>query len=232
MLLGGDALLGLLGLSAAEAADPRPAPVPEPKLLSPDLLPDLYLGNGGLLLSRSPAGAATCRLMAEVDNRLAANALPGLSQAAIGNSCGFCHESQAASSQQAGSRVRPTAACVPLVCMPWLHSTLGQGCLLHQPSCCLSLHAPPSPGLLPNGALDGSQPAFSVCLTEGGPELDSIEALVAALADAGHRVRLRLTSNLTSFGVGMSVRAGLSTQLRPRRRHQPHLSLPRGRRGQ
>ncbi|PSC75904.1 arginine repressor [Micractinium conductrix] len=143
VLLGGDALLGLLGLSAAEAADPRPAPVPEPKLLSPDLLPDLYLGNGGLLLSRSPAGAATCRLMAEVDNRLAANALPGLSQAAI--------------------------------------------------------------GLLPNGALDGSQPAFSVCLTEGGPELDSIEALVAALADAGHRVRLRLTSNLTSFGVGMSV---------------------------
>ena len=33
-----------------------------------NLLPDLYLGNGGLSLSRSPAGVATCGLMAEVAN--------------------------------------------------------------------------------------------------------------------------------------------------------------------
>lgn len=75
------AVLRQLGLSEAEAADESLAPAPEAKPLSP-LLPDLFIGNGGLTLTHSKAGAATCRLMAAVANRLTANALQGLSAAA------------------------------------------------------------------------------------------------------------------------------------------------------
>lgn len=107
VLLGGDALPGLLGLSAAELADPCPSPAPEPKPLSANLLPDLYLGNGGLSLSRSPAGVATCGLMAEVANRLAANALPGLAGAAAGEAFGR----HARTRQAAGRGLAHRASC-------------------------------------------------------------------------------------------------------------------------
>lgn len=81
LLLTRSAVLQQLGLSEAEAADDSLAPAPEAKPLSP-LLPDLFIGNGGLTLVHSKAGAATCRLMAAVANRLTANALHGLSAAA------------------------------------------------------------------------------------------------------------------------------------------------------
>lgn len=81
LLLTRSAVLQQLGLSEADAADATLAPAPEAKPLSP-LLPDLFIGNGGLTLTHSKAGAATCRLMAAVANRLTANALQGLSAAA------------------------------------------------------------------------------------------------------------------------------------------------------
>ena len=70
-----------LGLSEAEAADTSLAPAPEPRKLSP-LLPDLFIGNGGLTSTHSAAGEARCRFMAAVANRLTANALHGLAAAA------------------------------------------------------------------------------------------------------------------------------------------------------
>lgn len=70
-----------LGLSEEDAADTALAPAPEPRPLSP-LLPDLFIGNGGLTLTHSKAGAAVCRLMAAVANCLTANALHGLAAAA------------------------------------------------------------------------------------------------------------------------------------------------------
>jgi len=82
LMLTEDGVLRVLGLTAEQAADDAPAPNPvAPKALSP-LLPDLYNGNGGLVLTHSAAGAARCALMAAVLNRLAANALGGLPAAA------------------------------------------------------------------------------------------------------------------------------------------------------
>jgi hypothetical protein len=54
------------------------ARAPPARLLSPLLLPDLHIGNGGLTLTHTAAGAARCRLMSAVLNRLTANALKGL----------------------------------------------------------------------------------------------------------------------------------------------------------
>jgi hypothetical protein len=54
------------------------APAPPARQLSPLLLPDLHIGNGGLTLTHTVAGAARCRLMSAVLNRLTANALEGL----------------------------------------------------------------------------------------------------------------------------------------------------------
>lgn len=47
---------------------------------------------------------------------------------------------------------------------------------------------------------------FVVRLREGGEAVTSVEGLLGALREAGHSVELRLSSNLTSFGVGLSVR--------------------------
>ena len=57
----------------------------------------------------------------------------------------------------------------------------------------------------PPGSNPGSSP-FAVRLSEGGPLLTSVEQLLAELEEAGHAVDLRLSSNLTSFGVGFSIR--------------------------
>ena len=138
LLLSAESVQRVLGLTAEEAADASLAPAPSPKPLSP-LLPDLHLGNGGLSLSHSRAGAAICGLMAAVANRLTANALAGMAPAA---------------------------------------------------------------GLLPIGG----QQSFAVQLFEGRPQLTTLEGLLEALREAGHDVQLTLSSNLTSFGVGLSVR--------------------------
>lgn len=61
---------------------------------------------------------------------------------------------------------------------------------------------------LPPGQRAGQQPPFAVRLRPGGPPLTSLEDLLAALEDAGHTVQPRLATNLTSFGVGLSVRDG------------------------
>ncbi|PRW44238.1 Arginine repressor [Chlorella sorokiniana] len=141
LLLTRPAVLRQLGLSEEEAADGSLAPAPEAKPLSP-LLPDLFIGNGGLTLTQSAAGAATCRLMAAVANRLTANALHGLSAAAA---------------------------------------------------------------QLPAQERDQVE-QFAVCLEPGGPQLTTLEGLLDALEASGHSVDMRLLSNLTSFGVGFSVR--------------------------
>ncbi|KAL4428258.1 hypothetical protein ABPG75_002347 [Micractinium tetrahymenae] len=64
----------LLSMTAEQLADTARDPAPAPTAISP-LLPDLHLGNGGLALAHSAAGAALCSLMAAVANRLVANAL-------------------------------------------------------------------------------------------------------------------------------------------------------------
>lgn len=83
LLLTRERVLQLAGIPAAQAGDDTLPRVPDPRPISP-LLPELYFGNHGLHMTHSLAGAATCRLMASVANRLAANALPSLHAAAPG----------------------------------------------------------------------------------------------------------------------------------------------------
>eukprot|EP00887_Chlorella_sp_A99_P003631 scaffold7.g3631.t1 len=81
LLLSEGSLLEVLGITAEQAADQTQERGPEPKPVNP-LLPDLHIGNGGLMMTHSTAGGAACRLMAAVCNLLAANALDGLGAAA------------------------------------------------------------------------------------------------------------------------------------------------------
>lgn len=136
------ALVQQLGLSPADLNDTVLPPGPDARPMSP-LLPDLYLGNGGLPLDTPTAGIAAAKLMAAVANRLTANALVGL------------------------------AAVEAL--LPGMHQ----------------------------GAL--AQP-FQVCLRPGGRPLEALEDLLGALRATGHSVSLRILSNLTSFGAGLSCR--------------------------
>ena len=47
---------------------------------------------------------------------------------------------------------------------------------------------------------------FAVRLRPGGPPLSTLEDLLDGLEDGGHAVSMRLATNLTSFGLGLSVR--------------------------
>ena len=126
---------------------PPPAPLassqlPEPTPISP-LLPDLFLGNGGLTLTASKGQAAVNKLIAMVLNRLAANAaLPRKIDAAG-------------------------------------HMT------------------------------DQLRETFVVRLSNDADAASytNVEDLVEALQRAGHEVKLGLGSNITSFGLGLCVKA-------------------------